>query len=215
MADPPATLLATLGDTSRSAGERRMALRQLSTLAFNKDGFAPHRANFLQTLRDLTGDGDTELQDAAFVALMQDRDSLAENLLIQGLQNPSQAVVPAAVALELLRLDPHAATATVARDVLTNSADPNERAQAAHLLAADSTAASLLLALLVDKTESAAVRQAAAIGLRGIDEADLTAAARAIVADTTDDWAVRAICRTLLTLLLPDEFDFDDEDALG
>lgn len=209
---PPEDLLVALGDVSRPVAERRAALRSLSTLAFNTAGFAAYRADFTQALRDLTVDSDVEMREVALMALVQAGDSVAENLLTQGLQDSSQAVVPAVKALELLRLDPHAATATIARNVLANSTDLGERTQATYLLTADPTAASLLLGLLADTTEDVEVRQAAAIGLREIDESGLTAAARAIVADAADNWAVRAICRTQLALLLPDEFDFEDDE---
>jgi hypothetical protein len=206
---PPEDLFATLGDSSGSVDARREALRMLFTLAFDEEGFAAHRADFVQTLRALTGDADAELQRAAFSTLVRDGDTFAENLLIQGVQDPSLSVVPPSVALEFLRLAPHAATATLARDVLANSADPEERTQAAYLLAADPTAGSLLASLMTDQAEIAAVRQAAAISLRNVDSTALTNAARMIVANASDNWQVRAMSRTLLSLLVPEEADGD------
>jgi len=198
-------LLAALGDTTLAASERLDALELLQARAFETAAFAAHRADYVQALRTLTGDPDDDLSEAALTILADHEDPFAQNLLIQGLQNPSVARLPAFLALQLLRGDGHAATAAVARDILANAADPEERAEAAHVLATDPTAAALLAAVVADTAEAAEVREAAAMSLRNIDGPAFAAAARPIVADETDNWRVRTTSKTLLALLPADQ----------
>jgi len=194
-------LLATLADTSRTSDERSEALSLLRAKAFNIAAFDPHKAAFTQTLRTVATDADATLRRTALATLAQEKDPYAQNLLIQGLQNPGTALVSPLFALQLLGTDDHAATASLARDILANGNDPAVRAEAAYLLASDPTAASLLTALLMDKAEHKAVRQASAVSLRVIDPDAFHNLARGIAADKSDLPERRALSRTSLALL--------------
>lgn len=204
-ASPTEDLLAALVDTTLAASERLDSMDLLQIRAFDSEGFADHRADYVQALRALTADADAGLREAALTILADSEDPFAQNLLIQGLQNPSTAPLPAFLALQLLRGDGHAATAAVARDILANASDPEERAEAAYLLAADPTAAGLLAAVMIDTAEAAEVREATAIALRNIDGPAFALAARAIVADPSDHWQVRTTSKTLLAMLPADQ----------
>jgi HEAT repeat protein len=202
MTDPDIiALIAVLGDANLGVQQRSDALLVLKAEMFIDPGLGPHGAQFTQVLRDNATDPDPRIRSAALETLAQRNDGYAQNLLIQGLQNPSAALVPDVAALQLLGYDPHAASSTVARDVLANSNDPEARAAAAGLLCTDPTATALLAGLMADKAEFAEVRRASSASLKSLDPAAYRLAAQAIIDDDDDYHQIRSLSRTGLALL--------------
>lgn len=190
-----------LEDATRNAQERESALTELQTEAFRAHLFDPFRARLTQALRALATDSDPSLRRLALSSLAGQQDAFAQNLLIQGLQDPTAAVVSPVLALQFLSRDSHAPAVALAHDVLANSADPAVRAEAAYILANDPNAAGLLAALMSDKTESGKVRQASAVSLRVVDREAFAAAAQTIADDGADHWEIRAVSRNGLSLM--------------
>ena len=72
--------------------------------------------------------------------LAQQKDGFAQKKLLEGLQDPSKALVPPEKALQLLGYDVHAAGFRAARTILENPPNPVAKQEALRLLAADPTA---------------------------------------------------------------------------
>lgn len=201
-----------LEDATRSAQERELALTELQSEAFRGHHFHPFRARLTQALRTLATDPDPSLRRLALSSLAGQHDAFAQNLLIQGLQDPTAAVVSPVLALQFLSRDNHAPAVALAHDILANSADPAVRAEAAYILANDPSAAGLLATLMSDKTESGKVRRASAVSLRVLDREAFAVAAQTVADDSADYWEMRAVARNGLALMR-DEDRMDGGDA--
>jgi hypothetical protein len=186
-----AELLATLRDHEEPSTVRRAALHALAALDFLGPRFAPFRADYKQALREVATDVDEELRTSALELLAIDKDAYAQDLLVRGLKQPDDAVVPEAKAIQLLGYDDHAEMTSLVRKVYKR-ATGQTREEALRFLATDAQSERLFTRLLKDKSEQPSIRRISASGLQSLNPEAFERVARRIVADEDDDVGIRA-----------------------
>jgi hypothetical protein len=191
-------LLATLQNRDEPVGDRTAALQELAALDFLGPRFAPFRADYKEALRDVATDQPRELRAQALELLAIDRDPYAQELLVQGLQEPKNALVPEAKAIQLLGYDDHAEVVPLVREVYERATGP-AREEALRVLATDPDSERLFTRLLKDKSEKRSIRQLSASGLQSLNPEAFDKTARKIVADEDDYNDIRAAALAALT----------------
>lgn len=186
-----AELLATLQNRDEPVGDRTAALDALAALDFLGPRFAPFRAAYKEALRDVATDQPRELREQALELLAIDRDPYAQELLVQGLQEPKEALVPEAKAIQLLGYDDHAEVVPLVREVYERATGA-AREEALRVLASDPESERLFTRLLKDKSEKRSIRQLSASGLQSLNPEAFDKTARKIVADEDDYNDIRA-----------------------
>ena len=186
-----AELLATLRTRDESPTVRLAALRSLAALDFLGPRFAPFRSDYKQALRDVATDPGRELRWYALELLAIDKDPYAQELLVRGLNEPKDALVPDAKAIQLLSYDDHSGMIALVRRIYERSKGP-AREEALRFLATDPQSEGLFTRLLKDKSETRRIRRISASGLQSLNPDAFERAARAIVADEDDDSDIRA-----------------------
>jgi hypothetical protein len=160
-----------LADTTLDPGIRKAALELLQAGTFLGTQFAAFRADYLAALRAAAMDAnaDDDLRRSALDILVNLKDVVAREKLIEGLRGKIKELVPPAVALGLLARDDHGSVIDIAREVLTRVKDAHIRMQAVRILGSDPKSASLLQRLMQDKDEFKEVRKASAAALMSFD----------------------------------------------
>lgn len=184
-------LLATLRNREEPLTVRIAALQALGALDFLGPRFAPFRADYKQALRDVATDPERELRVSVLELLAIDRDPYAQELLVRGLEQPKEAVVPEAKAIQFLGYDDHAEIVPLVRQVYKR-AKGAAREEALRVLATDPQSEKLFAQLLRDKKEKPSIRLLSASGLQSLNPEAFENAARKIVADDGDDNNLRA-----------------------
>jgi hypothetical protein len=179
-------LVAILGNSDEPTKLRMAAFRALKTASFLGPLFAPHRADFLKTLRDVATDPEPEIRAEALETLAMEKVGIAQQLLSAGLQDPENALVPPAKAIQLLAYDDHAEAAPLVRRILARTRDHGVKEAAVRFLASDPGSATVFRRLLKDKSQPTRLRS-------------LTA--RKIVEDSKEDDDLRATCLGALTFI--------------
>jgi hypothetical protein len=193
-----ADLLATLQNRDEPVASRTAALDALAALDFLGPRFAPFRARYKEALRDVATDQPRELRAQALELLAIDRDPYAQQLLVQGLQEPKNALVPEAQAIQLLGYDDHAEVMPLVREVYERATGAT-REEALRVLAADPESEQLFARLLKDKSEKRSIRQLSASGLQSLNPEAFDKTAHKIVADEDDYNDIRATALAALT----------------
>ncbi len=177
-----------LADAEETVQVRLAALGILKVLAISSPTFSEWRPAYLEALRSAIAD--SELRIPALSTLIAQGDRYAQELLVTGLENPEQALVDPADALNLLSEDPHADVRELARTFV--DFPPNERTLQAAIrhLAGDPASVDRLRNLISDPQQSVTARKLAAtalnvlspdslpvpntsrLGFRGIESAD-------------------------------------------
>jgi hypothetical protein len=186
-----AALLATLRDRKQPVAVRQASLQRLGALEFMGPRFAPFRADYKEALRELATDPRVSLRESALELLAIENDPYAVEILRCGLEQPDEAVISDAKAMQFLGYDDHADLAPLARRVFNRSTGPT-REEALRLLANDPKSASLLRRVLTDKSETSSIRRLSASGLQSLDPEAFERTARKIVADEGDHDEIRA-----------------------
>jgi len=186
-----ADLLSTLQNRDEPVASRTAALESLGALDFLGPRFAPFRADYKEALRDVATDQPRELRAQALELLAIDRDPYAQELLVQGLQEPKDALVPEATAIQLLGYDDHAEVVPLVREVYERATGA-AREEALRVLATDPDSEQLLTRLLEDKSEKRNIRQLSASGLQSLNPEAFEKTARKIVDDDDDYNDIRA-----------------------
>lgn len=194
------TLIAVLADQADDARVRRAAQGALEELSFAAGDFAPYDADYHGALRIAATDPDPQLAEGALEVLALGQDDYAQRLLVQGLQDPSTAVVSRLRALQFLGYDLHSGHYPMLRRIVEQASDPEERTAALRLLAADSGSAAVLERIVADRSEDVQARTVSAIALNAQDPDAFASTAREIVLDPEDDDDLRAVCLTALTV---------------
>ena len=184
-------LLGTLLNSEESVGVRAAALGGLAALDFLGPRFASFRADYRQALRDVATDPAPELRERALELLAIERDAYAQELLVQGLKRPRDALVPEAKAIQLLGYDDHAEIVPLVRQVYKRAKGP-AREEALRVLATDPQSERLFRRLFTDKSEKRSIRRLSASGLQSLNPEAFDRAARKVVADEDDDNDIRA-----------------------
>lgn len=191
LTDRVAALLSLTLDRRAAVAERTAALQALGALDFLGPRFEPYRADYKQALRQLATDPRLTLRENALELLAIGKDPYAQELLVKSLENPDEAVVSEARAMQFLAYDDHADLAPLARKVYERSTGA-VREEALRTLATDPSSERLLTRLLKDKSEPSSIRRISASGLHSLNPRAFENAARAIVTDDDDFDEIRA-----------------------
>jgi hypothetical protein len=191
-------VLGMLTNPAHPVGLRLTALRVLQELGFSSALFQSRRADYMAALREVVNDGDARLREQALEILALKKDEYAQRALLDGLRNPSEAVVSPEKAIQLLGHDVHAEHYPILREIVQNPPSTAAKEEAVRLLAADPDSKQLLADVLTDKSESSEVRKLSAAALRSLAPDEFAAHAKRIVVDHGETDDVRAACLTAL-----------------
>jgi hypothetical protein len=168
----------------------------------------------LVALRSVAADPSHELRQRVLGLLAREQDGFAVQTLLNGLTDPSKALLPPEKALQLLGNDPHAEVYDVARRIADSPPNPTARREALRVLGSDAASAPLFESLLADRAEDSDVRQLSSAVLNAVAPDRLQATARRVVLDPNEDAAVKAACLTALTQFGKPEQVLQDKDLL-
>jgi len=206
-----ATLQASLDvlrDRQQPIKVRLAALQSLQAATFSVIEFEPHREDYFATLRELVDDPDEELRQRVLGILARENDGYVQKRLLEGLQDPSKALVPPEKALQLLSYDVHAEAYPVAREILNAPPNPDAKREALRLLSADAKSAPVFQKLLRDKDEDRDIRQISAAALQAVQPKRFQEQARELLLDDKEYDDIQATALTALE-------QFGDEKAVG
>ncbi|MEZ0213180.1 MAG: hypothetical protein ACAH27_09570 [Xanthobacteraceae bacterium] len=208
--------IAQVRDDTQPEEARRKSLRAVRAATFLGASFDRHRPNYRQALRDVaTREGDP-LRVSALQVLAMEKDDVARDLLTKGLDDPGQAIVPPAKAIQLLGYDDHGVAVPYARRLLEAGLGDEVKVEALRVLASDPGSDELLAKFLSDTSEAAEVRSISAVALKQVNPLRFTEEARKIVVSDEEPESVRASCLGGLAQLrgsgiLPTDRTFVDE----
>lgn len=191
LVDRVGELLATVLDRKEPVAVRLAALQALGALDFLGPKFDPFRADYKDALRQLATDPRRSIRERALERLAVDKDPYAQDLLTRGLEQPEEALVSEARAMQFLAYDDHAELAPLARKVYKRASGA-AREEAVRVLATDPGSEKLLARLMRDKAEKSSIRRISAAGLQSLNPDAFERAARKIVADDDDYNEIRA-----------------------
>lgn len=192
-------MIALLRDRSQASKLRNEALTALQGATFDPVAFAPFRSAYMTALRALRDDPDREIRWRAFGILMRESDADTQTVLLNGLEHPQEALLPAEKALQLLSSDAHAGAYDVARRIVHEPPNPVARREALRVLAADANSADLFEHILLDKNEPEPIRQLAASALNHLSPQRFQTCARDITVDVGESDRMKLITLTALT----------------
>src|SRR5919204_589855 len=162
------TLLELLRDATVPAELRRAILNVLQQISFRLVLFPGKRPDYLATLRSIIEDPDAQLRRRAIGILAREQDEYVQRRLIEGLEQRSRALVPAAKAIQFLGYDVHAEYFPLLRRIIEQPPSRAAKREAVRLLSADPASSDLLVTILNDKHEDAEVRKTAAVALQSL-----------------------------------------------
>jgi hypothetical protein len=192
-------VLKVLRDKDEPVNVRLAALKSLQTASFSVVAFESCRGDYIGTLREVAEDSDPEIRQRVLGILAREKDGYAQKKLLEGLQHPEKALVPAEKALQLLSYDVHAEAYQIARSIVSKPPNAAARREALRLLAADASAAPVFEKILRDKDELAEIRQISASALQALKPEKLRAHAREMLLDTSEYDDIQATSLTALT----------------
>ena len=190
--------LDVLRDRAQPIKVRLAALQSLQAASFSVIEFEPYREDYLATLREIIDDPDEELRQRVLGILSRENDGYTQKRLIEGLEDPSKALLPPEKALQLLSYDVHAEAYSVAREIVNKPPNPEAKREALRLLAADTNSAPIFEKLMRDKDEDREIRQISAAALQAIKPKKFQEQAREIVLDNKEYDDIQATALTAL-----------------
>lgn len=199
--------LDVLRDREQPIKVRLAALQSLQAATFSVIEFEPYREDYLATLREIVDDPDEELRTRVLGILARENDGYVQKRLLEGLQDPSKALVPPEKALQLLSYDIHADAYPVAREILKDAPNPEAKREALRLLSADASSAPVFEKLLRDKDEDRDIRQISAAALQAVKPKRFQEQAREMLLDDKEYDDIQATALTALE-------QFGDEKAV-
>jgi hypothetical protein len=200
--------LNVLRDREQPIKVRLAALQSLQAASFSVIEFEPYREDYLATLREIVDDPDEELRTRVLGILAREKDGYAQQKLLEGLQDPSKALLPPEKALQLLSYDVHAEAYPVAREIVKEPPNPEAKREALRLLSADASSAPVFEKLFRDKDEDRDVRQISAAALQAVKPKRFQEQARELLLDDKEFDDIQATAFTALT-------QFGDEKAVA
>ena len=200
--------LDVLRDREQPIKVRLAALQSLQAASFSVIEFEPYREDYLATLRELVDDPDEELRQRVLGILSRENDGYTQKRLLEGLEDPSKALVPPEKALQLLSNDVHAEAYSAAREIVNKPPNPEAKREALRLLSADANSAPLFEKLMLDKDEDREIRQISAAAFQAMKPKKFQEQAREIVLDNDEFDDIQATALTALT-------QFGDEKAVA
>jgi HEAT repeat protein len=190
--------LALLRDDTESVAVRRAALAVLQLSSFITVVFNPKRPEYLAVLRYIVDDEDVELRQEAIEVLAKEKDKDVQGRLIEGLKDPSQALIRPERAIRLLGYDIHTNFYPLLREIIENPPNLMAKREAVRLLAADATSKDLLAKIIKDKVEDPEVRKIGVVALQSLAPAEFEELAKRLVLDDDEDDDLRAISMNAL-----------------
>jgi HEAT repeats len=199
-------LLAIVQDTEDDADVRLAALWLLGSAAFQVVRFRPYQQAYQQALRNLVGDPDARLRDAAVSILAGQHDPEVQQVLLTGLKGTGTLPVERERAIQLLADDDHLDNLPWLEELYESGSD-DARQEAVRLMGSYPEAAETLETILRNKEESSEVRQQSAASLRNLAPERFETVAKEIAADETDHPDVRATSAQAVEHLGPSGLD--------
>ena len=200
--------LEVLRDRKQPIKVRLAALQSLQAATFSVIEFEPYREDYFATLRELVDDPDDELRQRVLGILAREKDGYVQKRLLEGLQDPSKALVPPEKALQLLSYDVHAEAYPLAREIVNQPPNPEAKREALRLLSADASSAPVFEKLLRDKDEDRDIRQISAAALQAVKPKRFQEQARELLLDKNEFDDIQATALTALE-------QFGDEKAVA
>lgn len=200
--------LSVLRDREQPIKVRLAALQSLQAATFSVIEFEPYREDYFATLRELVDDPDDELRQRVLGILAREKDGYVQKRLLEGLQDPSKALVPPEKALQLLSYDVHAEAYPMAREIVNAPPNPEAKREALRLLSADASSAPVFEKLLRDKGEDRDIRQMSAAALQAVKPKRFQEQARELLLDKNEYDDIQATALTALE-------QFGDEKAVA
>lgn len=188
-----------LKDSSEPPELRIEALIVMQQNSFSSTLFQIKRPAYMSALREVLDTPDESLREHALEVLAQEKDDYAQRRLLEGLQDPSKALVPAAKAVQLLGYDVHAEYFPMLRAMVQKPPSAAAKREAIRLLASDPASKDLLTSILQDKKEAQETRRVSAIALQSLAPAEFEEQAKKIILDHDEPGDVRATSITALT----------------
>jgi len=192
-------LIALVAETGENAEVRRAALSAIEASSFKTVDFRRYAPEFHEALRAAATDDDDDLRAGALDVLALTRDSYAQQLLVDGLRNPREALVTPVQAVRMLGYDVHAEHYPLLREIVETTKQPSLRRAALRLLAADSGSRALMRSIATNKDEDPRARATAAVALQVLAPQDFDQLARTVVLDDEDDDDLRATVISAIT----------------
>ena len=199
--------LDVLRDREQPIKVRLAALQSLQAATFSVIEFEPYREDYMATLREIVDDPDEELRQRVLGILAREKDGYVQKRLLEGLQDPSKALVPPEKALQLLSYDVHADAYPIAREIVKDAPNPEAKREALRLLSADASSAPVFEKLLRDKDEDRDIRQISAAALQAVKPKRFQEQAREMLLDDKEYDDIQATALTALE-------QFGDEKAV-
>jgi hypothetical protein len=171
----PETALQRLADPKESPVVRLAALRLLRQKQIFSSVSAEWRPAFIEALR--TALDEPKLRSAALEILSAFKDRKTQELLLEGIRKPKQALVPLDRALRLLSSDIHADVLEVARSLANDQQSRKNKPvflQALRILASDPASVGRLEEVLANASHSIDARRLAATALNHLSPESLT-----------------------------------------
>ena len=193
------TMILIVAEPTENVEVRRAALSVIEASSFKTVEFRRYASDYKAALRVAATDADADLRAEALDVLALGKDSYAQQLLVDGLRDPAEALVPPVQAVRMLGYDVHAEHYPLLREIVETSRQQPLRRAALRLLAADSGSRALMRSIASDKTEDKAARATAAVALQALAPRDFDRVARTVVLDDDDDDDVRATVISAIT----------------
>jgi hypothetical protein len=193
------TLLELLRDADLGEDRRIAILKALQRLDFRMGMFPAKRPDYLATLRSIVDDPGARLRERVIGILAREKDEYVQRRLLEGLEEPSEALVPPEKAIKFLSYDVHAEYFSTLRRMVEDPPNEAAKKEAVRLLAADPSSTDLLLGVLNDKSERSDVRTTSAIALQAVAPSQFQEQARRVVLDDDEDDQLRAVSISALS----------------
>jgi HEAT repeat protein len=200
-------LLKLLPDQSEPEELRLAALGVLQQSSFQVASAGGDRPEYLAVLRSVVDDPSPDIRRRVIGVLAREKDEYVQRRLVEGLEDPSKALVPAAKAIQFLGYDVHAEYFPLLRRIVSKPPNLAAKREAVRLLSSDPASKDLLTQLLGDRSESRDVRNLSAIALQSVAPAEFHQQAKDIALDDSEDDQLRTAVVTALT-------HFSDADSL-
>jgi len=198
-------LIAMLRDPDQAPSKRWMAMQALKSAAFDPVAFAPHRSSYMGALRALRTDADMKLRKEAIGVLACERDPDTQQLLVQGLDSPDDALLAPQHALQMLCSDPHSGAQAAARRIADNPPSLQARREALRVLASDPASVPMFEKILRDRDEKPPIRQLAASALQHLEPKRLHQCARELAMDKNESDQIKTLGMTVLATYAGDD----------
>lgn len=192
--DLVAEAIAILANSSQPPAARLAALQNIQAVTFLGPKFDRYRASYRDALRVAATDPDKELRTNALELLAIDKDEVARDLLVKGLEDEQRALVSAAKAIQLLAYDDHGVSVPMAQKVLRENYDVDAKEEALRVLASDPASDEVFARFLSDQSQPARLRSISASGLRMVNPQRFEQEAHRIIVDESEDDSVRENC---------------------